>query len=55
MGQLINFPIKRKESLTAEEEYDKVLTDVEDRIKYHTLELEKAADLYNLLLNNTGD
>ena len=34
-------------------EYELILSEVEDRIKYYNMELDKAGQLYNLLLNNT--
>jgi len=52
MGQLIQFP---KKEMTAEMEYDLILSEVEDRIKFYTMELDKAGKLYNLLLQNKGE
>ena len=52
MGQLIQFP---KKEMTAEMEYDLILSEVEDRIKYYSNELDKAGKLYNLLLQNKDD
>ena len=41
--------------MTAEMEYDLILSEVEDRIKFYTMELDKAGKLYNLLLQNKGE
>ena len=50
MAKVIQFPSRGQ---TAEMEYDLILSEVEDRIKYYNMELDKAGQLYNLLLNNT--
>ena len=50
MSNLIQFPVAEQ---TAEMEYELMLSDVEDRIKYYNMELEKAGKLYSLLLNNS--
>ena len=50
MMKVIQFPSTVQ---TAEMEYELMLSEVEDRIKYFNMELEKAGKLYNLLLNNT--
>ena len=52
MTNLIEFPSRVQ---TAEMEYELMLSEVEDRIKYFNMELEKAGKLYNLLLNNKDD
>ena len=50
MAKVIQFPSRVQ---TAEMEYELILSEVEDRIKYYNMELDKAGQLYNLLLNNT--
>ena len=50
MAKVIQFPSRVQ---TAEMEYELILSEVEDRIKYYNMELDKAGHLYNLLLNNT--
>ena len=50
MAKVIQFPSRGQ---TAEMEYEIILSEVEDRIKYYNMELDKAGQLYNLLLNNT--
>ena len=52
MTNLIEFPSRVQ---TAEMEYELMLSEVEDRIKYFNMELEKAGKLYNLLLNHYDD
>ena len=50
MAKVIQFPSRGQ---TAEMEYELILSEVEDRIKYYNMELDKAGQLYYLLLNNT--
>ena len=50
MSKLIQYPSRAQ---TAEMEYELMLSEVEERIKYYNMELDKAGKLYNLLLNNT--
>ena len=50
MAKVIQIPSRVQ---TAEIEYELILSEVEDRIKYYNMELDKAGQLYNLLLNNT--
>ena len=50
MAKVIQFPSRGQ---TAEMEYELMLSEVEERIKYYNMELDKAGQLYNLLLNNT--
>tara|TARA_R100000234_G_scaffold104286_1_gene74040 strand:+ start:752 stop:919 length:168 start_codon:yes stop_codon:yes gene_type:complete len=52
MSNVIQIPSRVQ---TAEIEYELILSGVEDRIKYYSMELDKASKLYNLLLQNKGD
>ena len=52
MAKVIQFPSRVQ---TAEMEYELILAEVEDRIKYYSNELDKAGKLYNLLLQNKDD
>ena len=52
MAKVIQFPSRVQ---TAEMEYELILSEVEDRIKCYSNELDKAGKLYNLLLQNKDD
>ena len=52
MAKVIQFPSRVQ---TAEMEYELILSEVEDRIKYYSNELDKAGKLHNILLQNKDD